>query len=141
MMENPFENLRRERLAHEEKGRREREAQDNAKALIARKKKEAYDRYDNLVRDVLEQLRLAAYPNYQLEDSKGSIGNEEYISWSLGTYSVDGYSMYWNARVGIRLVFDPRWHPVGFACGREVTNDLSREGLIRLLQNEIAIVY
>jgi len=98
-MTNPFEELRKERLAEDE-------AKRLAEAELKQRNQNLHDQYNEMVQRVLNQLQVAVYPECKVRD------HHDIPSWGLGhehiTYgSGEGQTVnvYWNEIIVVEIEF------------------------------------
>jgi hypothetical protein len=132
-MTEEFREIRQAREEHARKLRLKRQERDLALSrsrLCDKEKTEEKARFDGVVRELLEQLRLAAYPSLEISNQKRK--------WSLGMWKKqsDG-SLGWLSVIDICLNYDIDNRAMNFECSRyqkKVSANLSRQGLIDALK-------
>ena len=132
-MTEEFKDIRQAREEHARKLRLKRQEKDLAltqSRLCRQEKTEEKARFDGMVRELLEQLRLAAYPSLEISSDRRN--------WSLGMWKKqsDG-SLGWFSVIDISLKYDIANRALNFECSRyqkTVSANLSRQGLIEALK-------
>jgi len=138
-MNDPFRNLREKREAQESTKHHKREEEQKAQQReeqLALERGSIGKSFDQLVREVLEQLRDAAYPHCWVSD----IDLRGQPSWHLEFQSPAeigiGHSTHYAVVVTLQFANNT---PMYFSCRREGSDkefrgNLSREGLIEALR-------
>jgi len=105
-MSNPFDDLSKDRIEAEEETRRRHEAESQRKERKRQINRRKYDLsvgYFEMVVGVLEQLRVAAYPNMMMRGSLIAGFFPEYD----GEWQNDSWKAVWN------ISYRSEWHPGG----------------------------
>ncbi len=126
-MDNPFEDLKRDREKKAREISEERARKQKEEVLAYENYQETVKQFSKLVMPILEQLRLAVYPHCQLVGCFSEVSLRDTSpfqsggTWRIGkvgSYSA-GEAEWWNDSVVVVLEFDTQTkRPVGFICHR-----------------------